>query len=698
MKQGKQWLKNSVATLLCLGLTVGAGLACTELGVRFTTRLRNLSYDLPFTSHVPLQILFNGRPDPIPDDLVIVYLDDASHQELEQPYNRPWDRSQHARLINRLTDFGARTIIFDIVFTDPSPGPNGAAEDQALADAIERHGNVVLAADLTRSYQSTGEVPLEELIIPYEPFDLACADIGFSQFRQDSDLVVRRHFHYSEWSELFYSLSWSTAALLGNPITQDDKNRETERWVKYYGPVRTLPDFSFHEVVKGDAVPSEAFKDKIVFVGAHLVTYNSGERKDEFLNPWFDPETTFFREDEGAPKFMPGVEVHSTVLLNLLHNDWLQKISEKKLKTFTVLFGLIAGWILLNLRPLRATLVAIALALGVTGTAFYLHTFKQVWFPWTIAVAVQLPIALVFSVVYNSMKLFVQKRLLEQSIRAYLSPKLVKAFASRPDENFLKPGAAKQELSILFSDIEGFTSLSEGMDSSDLADLMNGYFETTVSSGIHATDGTVVKYIGDAIFAFWNAPEPQSDHATRACQAAIEIQKQPYEFSEEKPVNTRVGIHTGVADVGNFGSANRVDYTAIGENINLASRLEGLNKYLGTRILISVETHEAADDSIVARDLGDFRLKGFERTVNVFELIGNTDETRATTEARNAAFQNIRDQFRKRHFAEAREALDQHLKQWPDDGPAAFYRRQCELFEGQTLPEDWDGEIQLDEK
>ena len=152
---------------------------------------------------------------------------------------------------------------------------------------------------------------------------------------------------------------------------------------------------------------------------------------------------------------------------------------------------------------------------------------------------------------------------MEQSLRLYLPARLVKKFASDP--SLLKPGAKKQRLTILFSDIAGFTSITEGMDPDELAKLMNAYFQTAVDDCIHFTEGTIVKYIGDAIFAFWNAPDPQDDHPFRAADAALRFRDQDKHEFNGKKVLTRIGLHTGEANVGNFGSTTRVDYTAFGE-------------------------------------------------------------------------------------------------------------------------------------
>jgi adenylate cyclase len=277
----------------------------------------------------------------------------------------------------------------------------------------------------------------------------------------------------------------------------------------------------------------------------------------------------------------------------------------------------------------------------------------------------------------------------------YLSPKLVKKFSSEKD--ILKPGAKKQMLTILFSDIASFTSISEGMDSDDLANLMNKYFESAVSDCIHATDGTIVKYIGDAIFAFWNAPDSQIDHAMRGCEAALRFRDQPTHFINNQALVTRIGLHTGVANVGNFGSKARVDYTAIGENINLASRMEGLNKYLGTIVLITADTYAGIEGRLVTRFLGKFQLKGFEKAVGVHELVGQLDQAE-NFRPLHEAFDTALKLFWLRDFVGAELAFQKAIEMSPNDGPSRFYLKFLADLRDHPLPDDWEGEVELKEK
>jgi adenylate cyclase len=226
---------------------------------------------------------------------------------------------------------------------------------------------------------------------------------------------------------------------------------------------------------------------------------------------------------------------------------------------------------------------------------------------------------------------------------------------------------------------------------------MNAYFQTAVQNCIFSTDGTVVKYIGDAIFAFWNAPELQGDHSYRACEAALRFRDQPPQYMNGKELITRIGLHTGVANVGNFGSMTRVDYTALGENINLASRMEGLNKYLGTRVLITSDTQQVAGPKIITRYLGLFRLKGFEKAVGVHELSGRVEQEAESRELRER-FARALAALAARDFAAAEAAFQRVLEISPKDGPAHFYLKQIEELRTETLPADWKGEITLKDK
>lgn len=640
--------------------------------------LTRWSYDRPF--------IFRGAMDAT--NAVIVYLDEASHTALQQPYNQPWNRALHAQLLKRLTREGAKGVVFDIVFSDPGPDPE---VDKYFAEAIQENGKVILAADAVLA--GLGETTGRKFDPPYSLLRDAAKDrIGSAEYIPDGDLMIRRYL-VGLPDQLVSSEAWVAAELIGASVITNEAVHRNAIYVNHYGPPGTIPGVSFYEAIDEEVkLPADFFKDKMVFVGAKTVTKYSGERKDEYATPF---STLSIRQGSDL-KFTCGAEIHATAFLNLIHQQWLKRFSPAQETWLIVLIGIGCGGLLVLCRPVAAILVGIALAVLVTGINYALFTQQYVWFPWLIPVLIQIPVAVLWSVTFNSVQLYVHNRLLEQSLGKHLSPKRVKQLRNKPE--FLEPGAEKQTLTILFSDIENFTQISERMDSDELAKLMNRYFENAVTGCIHKTDGFVVKYIGDAIFSFWNAPEQQKSHEVLACEAALLLGAQRVTFTKDGKTNalrTRIGLHTGEANVGNFGSAARIDYTAIGENINLASRLEGLNKFLGTQVLITSDVLAGLGDQFITRSVGKFRLKGFAKSVAVHELLGNAADDNSPRW--RESFARALHLFETKQFEAARAEFCEVIKM-RDDGPSKFYLRYLDETELELLAPDWQGDVELKEK
>jgi adenylate cyclase len=654
-------------------IAVAVGLALTKTTVG--EKLVFMSYDLPFSF----------RPWIYPTGIELVFLDDTSFTQLGQSKSVPLDRRLHAKLIRRLTKEGARAVVFDIVFSDPNPDTN---IDNEFIQAVKENGRVILSADKVSPAQNLpGISAISEFVPPFDALSDACASVGVDQMPTDDDLMCRQLLPVMK-DDAYKAISWVTASFLNLPVTLDTNLWYRPRWFNYYGPDRVIPFVSYYEALETNQnVPEGFFSNKVVFVGAKTLTKNFADRKDEYPAP--------FPNQQMENKFMPGVEIHAMAFLNLMRGDWLNRFPLPTEQGLIVLLGILLGGGLALARPLAAVQLGVLAAAAIAGADYLIFVRFHYWFPWLIIVLGQIPLAVTWSVSYNTVQLYVEKRLVEQSLSLYLSPKLVKKFAKDP--TLLQPGALKQMLTILFSDIASFTSISEGMDPDELARLMNEYFQSAVSHCIHETDGTVVKYIGDAIFAFWNAPDPQGDHAFLACDAALRFRALPVQTVNGTELVTRIGLHTGVANVGNFGSTARVDYTAIGESINLASRMEGLNKYLGTRVLITAETQQEAGPRLVTRYLGLFRLKGFERAVGVYELLAYP-ENEAESRGLRESFAGALDQFMKRDFASAEVAFQRVLGISAQDGPSRFYLEQITEIRDTALPPDWKGEITLKDK
>ncbi len=676
-------LKASSGPLLGALLVVVVGLVlCLQ---EFSTKISSKSYDL----------LFIRPPLTNVHEVIVVYMDEASYQPLGQKFGDLWDRRLHTKLLRKLKEWGAKGAVFDVVFSDASADP---AVDEAFAKSMEDLGNVVIAADWTKGQlgKKAGQVSL-----PTEVLMDGASHLGIAEMEPDEDLMVRRHFY--DPKGLVPTLAWATAEAYGvSHLPQTDQERVIQRWINYVGPPDHLPGISYRDVLAEElgASPEQVkktaarFHGKMVFIGANIRTDDATKRKDEYRNPY-----SAWITGEGS-LYMPGVDVQANVFLNLLHRNWLTRLPPIQEHTLILAMGILFGGGLALCRPWYATTWALLSMAGITAGSYYLFVHYHVWWAWLIVVMVQIPIALVYSVVVNSISLYVGGRLMEQSLAMYVSPARAKQIAKNP--KLLQPGAEKQELSILFSDIANFTNISEGMDSNELAAFMNRYFEAAVGQCVHPTEGTVVKFIGDAIFAIWNAPEPQPRHCELACRAALLLRDRlkAAEFTVRRGdavTRTRIGLHTGVANVGNFGSSTRVDYTAIGEDINLAARMEGLNKYLGTDLLITGSTFRQIHDKFSTRFCGLFQLKGFGKAVEVYELLGDIAEDEKTKPWRDVYAQAL-EAYSKRQFDLAKELLKKTIEMHPHDGPSEFILKHLKDLHPDELPESWHGEIELKEK
>jgi adenylate cyclase len=226
---------------------------------------------------------------------------------------------------------------------------------------------------------------------------------------------------------------------------------------------------------------------------------------------------------------------------------------------------------------------------------------------------------------------------------SYVSPEVVNILLKNPEK--LTLGGEDRDVTVFFSDIRGFTSLSEGMSPQDLVSLINRYL-SIMTDIIMENRGTVDKYIGDAIMAFWGAPLDDPDHPFRACKASLEMIKALEELNKELPegkkIDIGIGINTGIATIGNMGSTKKKNYTAMGDTVNLASRLEGVNKVFHTKIIISEYTYERIKDRILARELDLIRVKGKKIPVKIYEVIGFLDEYKPIINALGISLEELK--------------------------------------------------------
>ncbi len=663
-EQSRTRLLTLLTTIVGIGLVAGLGWACMFFA--FASPVKRLSYDLPLS--------FRNAPTP---EVCIVYMDESAARSLGQTFGI-WDRSLHTRLVRRLTQDGARAVFFDVTFLDPSLDP---AKDDDLAAAFKENGHVFIAAASTRDASRTGE--MMQVFQPIAKLADAAADWGLVAFHHDIDFGVRT---LDTGNEVLASSSWLMAKFLGAPLSDDPEVRALPRWINYYGEVgKQFEEVSYHRVFEADGVRPGFFKDKVVFVGGRSAVGTIGLGKDDFAQP----------HTRWNKRFAPGVAIHATVFLNLLRGEWLVRWTERQEAWFAMGFGLLLASILPRFRPIFATLIAFALALATLVFACWLVWEKRIWFAWGVPVFLQAPLALGWAI---GARYFLEERRrtrLRNAFGHYLSENMADRIA---DGDFdLTPGGEVVEATIIFTDLQGFTGLSEGLGNpAKLSEVLIAYF-TNTTQHVLENEGTIIKYIGDAVLAVWGAPVPDPAQAVRATRAAWRMHVASGKEVLGHQLITRVGVHTGEVLAGNLGSAFRFDYTVIGDAVNFAARLEALNKYLGTRILISDVTAGRLNGEFITRSLGQFRVVGKEKTVGIHELVAPASEAGAMPWL---------DVFARGVAAFCRGELDdaeQRMREvcelrGGDDGPAKFYLEKIEALRESPLPANWTGIVELTSK
>ena len=630
--------------------------------------LARLSYDLSFIVRGPVNV----------PEAVFIYLDEKAALEMEQS-GAIWDRALHAQLLRQLTSDQARAVFFDIVFTDERPEP-GVDED--FAAAMRENGRVIIAApveaDDNKEIPGGLWMPLQQVVPPIPILREAAKGWGTILFNPlDGDYGVRR---VPPGVGTKQSAAWEAAKMLGAKLEDGD----AVRWLNYYGPAGCFGEVSVNNVLKKRVEPGR-FKDQIVIVGGRSTLAGLGFGKDDFRNPY----------SLLGGKFTTGAEVHLTALLNLLNHEWLTRLDGERERWWILGFGVLLGGALPRFRPHVAVLLAAGALLVVCMLAHWLFVSRLVWFAWCVPVFVQIPVALVWAV---GARYFLEERrrlALRDAFGHYLSPQMADRIA---DSNFdLAPGGTVVEASVLFTDLEGFTTLSEQLHNPELiTQVLVKYFTKTTGHILHH-EGTITSFVGDALTAVWGAPLADRDHARKAARAAWRLHEIARIEVDGHKLRTRVGLHTGRILAGNVGSAERFDYAVVGDAVNLASRLEGLNKFLGTDVLITEAVREKCGDEFLTRRLGEFRVAGRSETCLVHELLGPT-LTMVRTEW-CATFEKGLDAFRGGDLDAAARAMRETLaERGGSDGPAQFYLARIARLAAAPLPPGWRGVIEFDGK
>jgi adenylate cyclase len=678
--------------------------------------------------------------------VVIVDIDEKSLKALGQ---WPWPRTRVADLITRLTQLGAIVIGFDVVFAEPDRmSPQVAADnfrnlddatrqkllalpsnDQVMADAVRQSRVVLGETGLPMVVAANSDVPTAGIAMlggdakPYlynfpghlrniPVLEKAAAGRGLFTIRTERDGIVRRvPMVLQAQGEILPSLTFEmlrvatgTSTILirsdaagiksvAIPGFEVPTDRNGQLWVNFapHDPARFV---SAVDVLEGH-VPSDRFLRRLVIVGTSAAGL-------------LDIKTT------PVYSAMPGVEINAQVLENVLTKSTLSAPSYAivaELATALVL-GLVIIWLAPVLGPMLLLALGAVTVAVLIGASWYFYTQDRLLFDFTYPLLSSLVIYLTL-VFTNFVSEQAQRRQIRSAFGQYLSPTLVEQLAQQPEKLVL--GGEQRDMTIMFSDVRGFTTISEIFkdDPQGLTSLMNGFL-TPLTNAIIDRKGTIDKYMGDAIMAFWNAPLYDSSHEVNACEAALDMLERLDKLNQAReqeakandkpfiPIHVGIGINTGKCVVGNMGSTLRFDYSVLGDSVNLASRLEGQCKTYGLPIIVGSKTAAAAKDKFAILEIDFIAVKGKKEPEVVYAIMGRDDL------ARSGQFQRWRDLnvkmlscYRSRDWAGALAVIDEGQAADEASRFATLYKvyaARIRSFQAAPPPDDWQGAYALETK
>jgi adenylate cyclase len=587
----------------------------------------------------------------------------------------PWPRELYGEMVQYFERCGARVVAFDMLFNEQGRNAEQLSDETFAEMVAESKLPVVFATQATVDGKPG-------------PFAPPIKDPTFGAVNTPG-LTLR---DYRPFVNGFPSLAFRTATIFAGG---KEPQRRGEFLLHFYGPHKlgkdrhTFPYMDAYNVLaavrgmeKEAGLSPEVFRDKIVLVGATAASL-------------YDAKVTPLDDS------YPGAEWQATAIENLLHNQRVLGIPlpVSILITFAGSFAAAAG----SLVPRRTStkLVACVFATAaVIALAIWLFRGEQI--RW-LRLAEPLAALLISTVAAFAWSYFTEGRqrlFISKAFALSTSQVIADAISKNPEK--LKLGGERREITVMFTDLAGFTDLSETMEVEDLAKVINLYMEA-MSDEIVTRDGYLDKYIGDAIMSFWNGLVDQPDHAVRACRAALGIKKRELEIAPElqklveAKIVTRIGVHCGPMAVGNLGSSRKLSYTVLGDAVNLAARLEPANKLYDTEVLISQTVAEQVKGGFVIRELDLLRVKGKQKPMAVFELIAEGQPTPAQQRRIERYSQGLT-AYRGMRWDDADEALQTLLNEFPDDGPAAAILKRIQKLRHDPPAPGWDGVYVAKEK
>lgn len=560
----------------------------------------------------------------------------------------PWPREVYGTILQFCKRVGARALFLDVLMTEPSK--YGVEDDRALAADILKYGyfiGTVYPGDAegsSRDWPSsatnqklkitgidtwlaqTAKKPFTRASFPVEQISAAAALLSNVHMAPDYDNVYRRVSLFESFEGRILPSPALALYLAANPDVplkispgqftigrrEIPIDKHGQAILNFRGPSGTHKTYSAASIIQ-----SELRLQK----GEPPPIKNLDEFRGTYVLFGFSAPGLFDLRPAPVSGIYPGVEVHATMLDNLLTGDFIKPAPIYVVTIMTLFITILAGLATSFVSGIFKSTLVYILFIATPVIISLIAARLGFWLPMVVQETGVFVTLFGAGLIYYTVE-GRQKAYLKNAFKQYLSHAVIEELIRNPER--LKLGGEKKELSVLFSDLEGFTGISEGLEPEALTDLLNRYL-TSMTDIIHDEGGTIDKYEGDAIIAFWNAPLDQPDHAVRCVRAALRCQRKLAEMRPDfrkslgKDLKMRIGINSGKAVVGNMGSKSRFDYTMIGDAVNLASRLEGINKQFGTYMLISQTTRKLLGDTFPVREVSRVTVVGRREPVVVYE-------------------------------------------------------------------------------
>ncbi|MBU0483126.1 MAG: adenylate/guanylate cyclase domain-containing protein [Proteobacteria bacterium] len=636
------------------------------------------TYDLRFKA---MRGAVAARPD-----IALIAIDGKSIAELGR---FPFSRKYYASLVDQVTAAGAKALLMDAFF----PEPESAEVDQAFAAAMARAGNVYLAVafDLNRDCVAVG---VTESI---KQLSGAAKGSGHINFLPDEDGINRHTMPLIAYGDKIYpslALRGAMEALGVEEIEQSTFNIKVGEvriptavngtmMINHIGPPGSYQTFSFVDVVKG-RIAADLLKDKLLFMGATALGIY-----DMRVTP-FDGNT-------------PGVEINATIADNIISGNFIRRSGVEAIIDILFIFilGMASFLVIAKLRPFPAFFLLLLLAGGYIAFTYYMFVAGY-WFSMVYPLAGMM-VASAVSAGFRFVTMDRRAKEIRSIFSSYVSGKVVDQLVNDPEGAGI--GVSTKEVTVLFSDLKGFTSYSEQVEPYKLVSTLNEYL-AEMTRVIMSHGGTVDKFLGDGIMAYWGAPLAQENHAELAIGCTFVMQERMAALQKKwrkdgtQPFSFRLGINSGEVIAGTIGAkGKKMEYTIIGDSVNLGARLEGTAKFYGVDILVSESTYQATKEKFIYRNLDYIRVVGKRVPIQIYELVAAGDDPdRETLIAGISQFEEALAFYRQKLWGQALAVFEKYSKEYPDDRVAELFVNRCVSFEKDPPVGAWNGVYDRQEK